>query len=39
MHWWYVAPDAALVDGRAGADHQPGSGALRSLRNWYGQKR
>jgi hypothetical protein len=39
MHWWYVAPDPGLVDGRAGADHQPGGAALRTLRTWYAQGR
>jgi hypothetical protein len=39
MHWWYVAPDDAMIDGQAGADHRAGADALRVLRRWYAKPR
>ena len=35
MHWWYVAPNGAALDGHLGADHRPGKAALRTIRRWY----
>ena len=39
MHWWYLAPQRALLAGKLGADHAPSRNALDVMARWYRQRR
>jgi hypothetical protein len=39
FNWWYVSPQPSLVQGLPGADHRPGTRALRVLQRWYARAR
>jgi hypothetical protein len=39
FQWWYVSPQASLLDGRMGADHRPAASTLGVLSRWYRKRR
>jgi hypothetical protein len=39
FHWWYVAAQRAIIDGRRGADHRPTTQALQLIARFYRRSR